>query len=449
MFSKLKKWLNKNEFLKSVFSVGSGNLLAQIIQVITVPLVSRIFTDAEHGQYSLIVSSAALIITFCTLGLTSAIMVPKEDEESNQVLLTALSAAALIDILFCGGVLIASPWWKLFKIDMNYALAVMLMFLHIIATTLSSVLYTAVNRAKLNRVLMYNPIIGACATLIITIPLGLLGVGAASFIIADILSKTASIIHMLRHLNPFRTHFSPRIAWNTVKKYKRFVIFQCPANMINGFARQSPTQILGRCFSNGLLGNYAMCMKLLEYPSHLIAAPINTVYFRTANQYVHEGKDLSAFTYKLIRIVLLVAFIPIIVAIFFAKPVFVFVLGKQWAEAGDIASILIFPIVLKFCGICISYCRVTLGKQKYNLIFGIIELIVDAGSLIAGYFLTHDFIKTIIIYAVFSTVIRITDLGLDFYCLGKHFKRYVLFIAVYSLIIVLVFVLKFLIFKHI
>ena len=81
-FEKIKN----STFFVSVFKVGSGQLIAQIFSLISVPILSRIYADVAYGDTALITSTAAILTNISTFGLSSAIMKPREDEEAKVVL---------------------------------------------------------------------------------------------------------------------------------------------------------------------------------------------------------------------------------------------------------------------------------------------------------------------------------------------------------------------------
>ena len=123
--------------------------------------------------------------------------------------------------------------------------------------------------------------------------------------------------------------------------------------------------------------------------------------------------------------------IPLILLIAFGEPIFSFLLGIQWAEAGKIASILGFNYLFMICGIATSYLRVALERQRTNLIYSIITLIFVFSSLFIGKAVSNDIITIITFYAVASTLLNIINLALNFHCIGNLTGKFVVFAGVY------------------
>ena len=155
-----------------------------------------------NGEFALATSGAIIITSFATLGLTSAIMVADDQQESNTVLQVAVLFEILISSAFAVTLLLLSPIVQIFTLSVSYQVGILLIFLYTVTTNLTMPLYTAVNRQRDNKALMVNPIIGASSTLLITIPMGLLGCGSVSFLIAAIVAEVLKTLHMLRYVNP-------------------------------------------------------------------------------------------------------------------------------------------------------------------------------------------------------------------------------------------------------
>ena len=434
--AKLNRFLHGNGFFKSVFKVGSGNLIGQSIAILTTPILGRIYDDVAYGDRAIIVSTAAIIINLSSLGLNSAIMKPEEDEESKRVFTSALYMNITVSTLVALLCIALQRRFRLIDVSGSYGIALLLTWLYLIMYTAQSLVLIYTNRkGKYNR-LFFNPIIGAVANIVLAIPLGLAGFGYEGFLITTILSQFIQVIHMAWKDNPIYRHFRWKDFLHVIKTYKEYVLFQYPSNFLMNTGTEYPTQFLGRTFTAGELGSYSMCLNIMKYPIRLIAAPISTVYFRTATEYHREGKNLAAFTYKMISRVLLISFVPVAVCCVFSEKIFVFALGANWAMAGTIAAIKAVEYVMLFCTDCVSYCRVSIGKQRSNLVYSGVRLLVIVVFSGVGYALFHSLLGTIVMITVGNTLLNIFDMALNFYHLDKKYlPKYALLSLGYTILI--------------
>ncbi len=421
MKSKLFNRIKKSSFVTAVFKVGIGQLIGQLLSLVSVPILSRIYPDSAYGEHALIISTATLMISITTFGLNSAIMKPQEDAQAKRILTTALIANVSLTsvfILFCA---VLSDVFVLFTVQGSYAIALLLIWLYVILTNLSGLLYTYVNRKGQYNRLLFCPIIGSVANFAIAIPLGLLHFGYGGFLLTGILSNLVICIVLARNDVPIYSHYRARDFIAVFKAYRDYVLFQYPANFISNSGFEYPMQYLGRAFSAQALGGYAMCVRVLKYPLRLIATPISTVYFRTASVYHSEGKNLADFTYKMISRILMISFVPVAAFCLFSENIFAFVLGEAWKEAGMIAAILSVQYVMMFCSQCTSYCRVAIGQQKVNLAFACVRLVIIIASASIGYAVMQTLTGTIIFMTVAQSICWIMDMGLNFICMDRKY----------------------------
>ncbi len=420
----MRKWFNKlrhSSFFVSVFKVGSGQLVAQLLSLISVPILSRIYSDVAYGDSALIISTASILINASMLGLSSPVMKPKEDEEAKTVFTTAFLVNAVICTAFTVIFAALSKTFMVFEVSGSYHVALMLMWLYIIFFANSSLLTVYVNRKGAYNKLFFNPIIGAAAQFVVAIPLGLLGFDYRGFIITNIIQNLIICIHLMWGDNPFAREYGLSEFIRVFKEYKDYILFEYPSELIGQVGIEYPTQYFGRTFGAQELGGYLLCVRVMMYPIRLIAAPISTVYFRTATEYYREGKNLAPFTYKMISRILLISAIPVTAFIFISEPLFGFVLGAHWREAGMLAGFLIIQYVLLFCSQTTSCCRVAIDKQRTNLAVIIVRLIVTIVSFTLGYGVFGTMTATVFCYSFGQCLYNVYDLSVNFYCMDKKY----------------------------
>ncbi len=421
---KIKNWFenfNNNKFWKAVLKVGSGQLISQILTLVSFPILSRIYSNTAYGDAALVNSTVLILVYLSTFGLDYAVMAPEDDEESKTVFTTAF----LANFVVCTVIILTYGFFinkvHLFEISDSYGTALILTWLCSIIIADNTLLKVYLNRKQRYDKLFFNPIIGAVANFVVAIPLGLLGFGYKGFMLTYIAQYTIANIHMLRHEFPFKRDYRLRDFRRVFKDYKEYIFFQYPSSLLNNFGIEYPTQFLGRSFTTQQLSGYSMCTRLMQYPIRLIAAPISNVYFQTATEYHRRGENLAEFTYSMISKILLISFLPIVMFIFSSEWLCVFVLGDTWRDVGQLASFLIIQYVLLFCSQTTSYCRVAIGRQRANLLLTSMRLAIAVISCTLGYVISGNAVGTIFIYSVGQCVYNIGDMAANFYCMDKKY----------------------------
>ena len=71
-----------SEFIKNIMMLITGNIIGYGINLITLPIISRIYTQSELGEYELILSSAGIFLAILQLSMMLVIMIPEEEHEA-------------------------------------------------------------------------------------------------------------------------------------------------------------------------------------------------------------------------------------------------------------------------------------------------------------------------------------------------------------------------------
>lgn len=431
----LKNRIFSSHFLKSVLTLSSGIVVAQIINFIGTPVIGRLYSPGAIGDYTLITANAAVISTIVCLGMMTALILPDSNEESRKLCkIVSVSTVVLTTMIIFGLYMISSAYRIFSTEEASYSISLIILGIYIIFNTIYNICYAYANRLKLYRVMFWNPIIGAAISMGGGIIFGFLNFGFLGYVIAYILSFIINIVHLIIHANPYQREKSKNslsIAF-LIKKYKQFPIYQMPANLIANIGVQMPVWMISNMYTSAALGMYSMALRILALPSTLLATPINRVYFQEATQRYNRGEDIGEFSFKILETNIRIAIIPILILIVFGKVIFALFLGKQWAEAGQYASLLGVYQLMLFCNSCLSGDFVIIKKNSWNLISSIITLVVQCIV-----FILCKFVFSVSIYGflmIFSTLMILKIIAVEawfFKYLKFNLKRYMLFLLKY------------------
>lgn len=426
--------IRKSSFLKSVLTLSSGVVIAQGINFLGMPVVGRVYTPAAMGDYTIITTNANVISSVACLGMMTAFMLPEKDEEARGLSRLVTYSTILITTLAVLGLWLCSDLYRIFSTEETpYTTALIVLWLYIISYMVSNICYAYVNRRKLYRVMFWNPVFTTVINVGCGIIFGLLGWGFVGYTAAHILSFGVNILHLMHHANPYEQIGDPAYRCiSLLKSYRRFPIYQMPANLIANVGTQIPVQSIEGLYSSAALGMYSMALKILSLPTSLLATPINRVYFQEASRRYSRGEDIGEFSFKVLETNIKIAILPISVLIIFGQWIFAIFLGEQWREAGRFASILGIYELMKFCTSCLSGDFVIIKKNSWNLISSIITLFINLLLLV----LCNSVLQLSVFgfLALMSAVMTIKIIGAEavfFYYVGISMKRYFWFLCKY------------------
>lgn len=424
---KLFEKLKGSRFWLSVVSLSMGQVVAQAVNFLLIPVISRLYAKEAYGDFGVITSFAAIVMGVIGLGLGSAIMAADNREESEKVFRVCYILQFILSTALCLAMLAVSPFWQLFHTTLPYPLALLFLYLYLNLSIHFSLMSVYVNRLGANKVLLFNPILAALSNVFITLPLGFLHMDAWGLFAANLTATALANLHMLRYASPYTQPFCFKDVRDVFIKFKHFVLYQYPANFMGTLSDNVPAQMLSGAFGSAALGDYSMCNRVFGLPLQVIAQPIQTVYFRDASALHRAGKDVSRLTFSLVSKIMVAAFIPMVVGCAFAEKIFGFVLGAKWQSAGRLAAVMAFPFLFNFCSSCVTYCRVVIGRQRMNLFIAAVHIALVLTALIAGTVYYKTMFAAVVCYAVAETLYGILNLYINFYCLKRYAARFLLF----------------------
>lgn len=425
-------------FLKSVLSLSSGVVIGQIINTVGMPVIGRLYSASDLGDYTLISARANVLMAIAVLGMLTVFMLPEKDEESRELCRLVSISTIAISTISVFALYLLSPVWKLFKTEgITYGYALLIMWVYVIFSTINNICYAYANRLRLFKVLFWNPIIGASINIGLGILFGFFGWGFIGYTVAHIISMAVNIVHLILHANPFeRIPVDKRKGYvNLLKEYRRFPKYQMPANLIQNLGVQIPIEIMSSIFSTAVLGYYSMTDKIMSMPITMLATPINRVYYQEASRRYQNGDDIAEFGFKIMETNIKIAIIPISILMIFGRWIFAFVLGSQWEQSGVFAAVLGIYFLMAFCVSCLSGSFVIIGKSSWNLVCAVINVLIGVLLfVIVKLFPNISALTFLFIMASAFTLERIVEEGFFFVYMGLKLKRYLVFILRFIII---------------
>lgn len=402
--------IKHSAFAKNVLTLSAGTLVSQIIALVTKPIIGRIYEQSELGDFAIIGSNSTIIITIAALGLMPAIMIPKCDYDAKNICRLLLKALLILPLIIIGIAVLLADSIRMFEVAIDYRFACVLMYAYIVTSIFWSVCYAYINRAKLYKVLFWNPTIMSVANATVMITLGALGCGLWGYTLANIIGYTVCSLHLLRFGNPFKLEKNKRVSSvRVLREYKDYAKYLLASNVVSTVGGQIPVQMINRFWGSVVTGSYTMCMSILGLPSKFLAQPINRVFYREAMERYNDGKEIGDFSMKLMMTNIKVALIPVSIIIIFGPSLFSLFLGTKWRQAGEIASIIGVYQLFEFSKNCLNGKYVIIGKPKIILWLNTIYILLISIVFVICNIVNASFYTTLLLYSISGSAFSIAD----------------------------------------
>lgn len=360
----------KSDFFKSVFTLMTGTLVAQVIAYFIFPILTRIYSPAEMGDLGVYTRMVAFIAAFATARYELTLPITKQDTHAFLLYRLSLKIAliVLVSLLVLGiGLLLfhVIHWNELF------------FFLLVVLSTYITVWINLGTswaiRRKLFKQISLQRIVNALSVNGLRLVFGLLHFGSIGLIVGSTIGAGASIIVFVKHYfkekkDLFYSRNSKRL--NVLaSEYKAYPLISLPHTLLDLAVELMIASLIIFHFGKEEFGSYSYAYLMLRIPLMFIGQSIGQVFFNRCNELLHQGKSIHVLVKKTIRTLLLIAILPFTLLYFYGEPLFKFIFGSEWGEAGHIAEIVSISLLFNFLVSPISTLALTLRKQK--VMFGI------------------------------------------------------------------------------
>ncbi|WP_440952856.1 oligosaccharide flippase family protein [Methanococcoides sp. FTZ1] len=366
-----------SDFIRNIMKLVSGSMVAQIIGILLFPIISRIYSPDDFGVFQLFLSIASIIAIVSCLTYHLAIMLPRENEDSANIvslcfilLVITSVASGLIFIPLSEGIadLLNTP---------DLAGYLILLPLVIFLSGLFNVLnYWSSRRVRFG-VVAGSRIANSLGSRLSQVgigsyrpsPMGLIAGYLTGFFLANLLM----LFHFKSDIQYFR-----KISVNRMKemaiRYKRFPKFSMGSLFVNTFSFQLPPFMLAFYFTSAIVGHYSFANQILALPVTLIGGATSQVFFQKASEVKNENGNFKELVAEVHRKLILIGAFPLIVFMIVGEDLFTFFLGAEWYSAGIYAKILAPWLFIRFMYSPISSVFDILEKQNIELVFNILVI---------------------------------------------------------------------------
>lgn len=431
IIEKLKLTNNK----KSVAKISTGTIAGQIISVITLPIITRIYGAEILGLWALMNSITLIINSFSDLGLTNSLMIQSdaEIEKSYKV----VSTISFIISIVTG--IILTYFYDFFVEDIEFSKIFFMCYLILVSFTAqqTQICYTWLNRDGNYNLLMKNPIIHHISYGILAITLGALGFKNYGYFISYVLAQIITLLNMKMAL--------PKVLFTTkitdikvvLSKSKRFLMFQTPTNILSIFQSQLPTFLIKTFWNTEILGYYSITVKVLKIPVTFLAKAIGRVFFQVTSKMKIEGKNVGEFVSRNLIKNMKIAIIPIVLLMSVGDIIIVVILGQDWMMAGELIRILSLQYYFMFIMGTVQGLSITLDKQHFAMIANLMQIIGYIIGAIIGKFVFNDIYIAMIIMSTLFILVQIVYFSALFKVMNAPSSRYLVNVVLSITLIVL------------
>lgn len=375
----------------SVAKLVSSKVASQVIAFATAPVIARLYSPESFGVLQIFASMAGVVGIVSCLRYELSIPMAKSDEEASASLTLSLLLAfafalvVLVIISVTRGRIV--QWFKSPELNFFIWLLPVAIFL---SGAISSFRYCIARVERFGGIAWSDfsqSVMNVLVKMVyaIAISSSVAGLFAGYFAGA---AFSALLLFAFVWRKPIgiarNVTFSSGILWTAAKLHKKFPIFDSWSALINTLSRQLPPIMLGLYFSTTVAGYYSLGNRLIALPMSLLGSSIAQVFFPVAAKKYSRTEDLSGIVNNVFRKLVQIGVFPIAVLGLLGAPLFGFIFGEQWTEAGIYTQILASFVLFQFVSSPMSTVFLILGSQGKLLVLNIGILSVRTLAIVLG-----------------------------------------------------------------
>jgi O-antigen/teichoic acid export membrane protein len=338
---------------RGMAQLALGGILARCISLITVPIVSRIYSPSDFGLLSIYASFIQILLPVFTLRYVFAVPLPRQDRTAlNLFGLCAVAGLGQTVIVTIALLFFGKPILDMFSAG-KLAAWWWLIALGSLMLGMAELLGAWATRRRAYKRMAVNSVTILVLGEGLKIGLGLLGFRPFGLIVGQMTGQSGGIVSFTR---AFAADFKrlPHVVtwrrmWFLARYYWSYPALRLPSQFLLAFSVQAPLLYTAKLYGIAASGQVGLSLMTLAVPLNLIGQAMGKAHYaevaRLGRSRTHE---IHVLTKKTQLTLFAVGLPPTLILFFFGREIFAFAFGVKWSDAGEYAAILSLYMLLQF-----------------------------------------------------------------------------------------------------
>lgn len=418
---KLKQILSKGS-VKGLLILVTGTAGAQIISVVSIPIVSRLYSPAEFGLFTFALAIANLIAPAATLRFEGAAMLPDSIAKVKALSWLGLMSSIAVSLLVCLVVAVG-------KIDQRsgeesvpgFAVFVALF---VLGASLFNLFSQLSLRRQLYRSVAKCSVVRASATSVAQMGLGIKSSNPIGLMFGHFLGLFFGIFTLWRNTREYWGRPTKRDLVESLRVYWRFPTLFAPSALLNAAGLNAPVIFLTAYFGVFVGGQVGMAEKIVGLPIVLIGTAISQTISAEVSKLIRGGeadlkREYLKYTFMLLPLAIGVA----VVLGLFGQLLVPWVLGPEWEVAGFVTQVLAIPFAVRLIANPLAIFRTLLQKSLANSLLDMIRIALMLTSVFLVIRNDFDFERSLVLIYGALTISYMLSWGYGLWAVRSKVKE--------------------------
>ena len=366
-------------FVRNFSKLILGTAGAQVIGIITVPILTRLYSVADYGIQGIYQAILGLIVIIAAGRYETAILLPKEHQEAFLLCVLSMILTAVFSIFYLVFIMLTDAFAVEFLGNTGILAWRWFLPITLISMVLSTLTSTWLNRMRDYTIMSRTGIMASIFNFIVAfIYAGIFPGDSRGLLLNTFVGSLFVSIFVLwychRHQYICWKWFSFRGLFQLAKKYDQFPKYLVPSSLLNVLSTRLPIFLLQGFGGSEVVGWFSMGVKLVGMPMQLITSAVGNVFMRDAAEEWQEEQNSWISFKRTFSVLVLLGIFPSILMFLFAPDLASLFLGDKWYMAGVYCAYLAPMYYIDFIFSPLSGVMIIASQQRLNLLCQIIRL---------------------------------------------------------------------------
>ncbi|MBY6060313.1 oligosaccharide flippase family protein [Microbacterium esteraromaticum] len=312
--------------------IGAGTLSGQLVTLVALPFLTRLYSVDAFGAYSLALTISALALPFAVMRLDKALLLPRSDGTVKSLLwagaLMALVTASVLGLIT----------WLLGVFGPHPKLALLLALL-LLLSSIAALLVPLASRDGRYGSLGLRAAAQSGVGTGVQIAMGVGGATSVGLIAGAASGPLAGIVLLAPYAATLKGRTSPRRMLNAVRRYWRFPIVFMPIAFLALFSQQIPLFLGATSFGLDAAGMIGLAERLVAVPVSLLGLAVGAVFEGEFARDLRTGGGNLVRRYQRTSVTLaLIGGVSGVTLALLAPWGVPILFGEEWRQAGYVAQ---------------------------------------------------------------------------------------------------------------
>lgn len=380
------KIIRSNKIVRSVTVLAGGTSLAQALTVLSLPLLTRLYTPSDFSALAVYSALLGIISVAACLRLEAAIPLAESDEDAANLVVLSTVFLIAISLITTIIVVLGGPEFGAFLKNKELVPYLWMLPIGIMTTGLYSIVQFWAIRKKWFPVIAKTKLVQSISGISIQFIFGLLKSTPVGLILGQTISSGAGTTSVGLHLwrsdrGSFRGVGLSRML-TVLKRYSSYPKFSAFEVLVNTAAIQIPIILIGAAVASNEVGYLLLGMKAMQIPVSLVGGAVSQVYLANAIA-EYRNNTLDIFTGRIVQGLVRIGVGPILFAGMVAEKAFPLLFGDGWQRAGSLVAWMTPWFIAQLVASPISMVMHVREKQREMLILTTSGLVLRVGFVVA------------------------------------------------------------------